>query len=163
MGEEGILLNTDFTGEMVKFDIKDGKAIIKEKEFIIDRIQPINLKKKRFGRMRIIPFYLLKWDKIEPANFRIVETEIDGQKYGEIEQANILNTLEVDFPANQEGDVLPEMLKETMDLRFMKHLKRYAGEGAGGKRFEFKRWMLIPIALILAGLAMFLINGGRFF
>ena len=67
MGEEGILMNTDFTAESVKFDIKDGKTVINNKEFIIDRVQPIILKKKRLGRTRHTPFYLLKWDKVEPA------------------------------------------------------------------------------------------------
>ena len=160
--ERGILLHTDYTAEEVKFEIKDGKAVIDDKEFIVDRVQPINLKKKRFGRTRITPFYLLKWDKIEPANIQLVEVEEDGKRYAEIAPANVLRTLEVVFPEKEEGDVLPEMLRETHDMRYMKHLKKYAGEGTGGKKFAFKRWMLIPIALVLAGVSMFLLQGGRF-
>jgi hypothetical protein len=164
MSEEGILLSTDFTGEKVKFEVKDGKAVINDKEFIVDRVQPINLKTKRLGREKITPFYILKWDKIEPANIELVETEVDGHRYAEIAPANILRTLEVTFPEQTEDTVLPEMLRTTHDMRYMKHLKKYAGEGAGGgKKLEFKRWMLFPVVLVLAGIVMFFVNGGKFF
>ena len=163
MAEEGILLHTDFTGEKVKFEVKDGKAVIKDKEFIVDRIKPINLKSKRLGREKITPFYILKWSAIEPANIQLVDVEVDGKMYSEAKTSNILKTLEVTFPDPTEDTVLPEMLRETHDMRYMKHLKKYAGEGAGGgKKLEFKRWMLFPIALILAGVVMFFVNGGRF-
>jgi excinuclease UvrABC nuclease subunit len=164
MSDKGILLHTDFTGEEVKFDVKDGKTVINDKEFIVDRIKPINLKSKRLGREKITPFYILKWSKIEPANIQLVEREEDGHKYAEVVSANILQTLEVTFPENGEDTVLPEMLRETHDMRYMKHLKKYAGEGAGGgKKLEFKRWMLFPIVLVLSGIVMFFINGGKFF
>jgi hypothetical protein len=164
MGEEGILLSTDFTGEKVKFDVKDGKTVINDKEFIVDRIKPINLKSKRLGREKITPFYILKWDKIEPANIELVEVEADGQRYAELQQGNILRTLEVTFPDQNEDTILPEMLRSTHDMRYMKHMKKYAGEGAGGgRKLEFKRWMLFPIVLVLSGIVMFFINGGRFF
>jgi len=164
MSEEGILLSTDFTAEKVKFDIKDGKTVINDKEFIVDRIKPINLKSKRLGREKITPFYIMKWDKIEPANIELVETEIDGHRYAEAVPANILRTLEVTFPDPTEDTVLPSMLQQTADMRFIKSLKKYAGEGTGsGKKLEFKRWMLFPIVLVLAGIVMFFVNGGKFF
>ena len=162
MGEEGILMHTDYTAEKVKFDIKDGKTIINDKEFIIDRVQPITLKKKRLGRTKHTPFYILKWDKVEPAHIQVVETEVDGQLYDEIVAAPILKSLEVVFPDKEKGDILPEMLRETHDMRYMKHLKKYASEGGGRMKFGFQRWMLVPVALILAAVAMFVVNGGRF-
>jgi hypothetical protein len=164
MGEEGIMLMTDFTGELVKFDIKDGKTVINDKEFIIDRVQPIILKKKRLGKMRHTPFYLLKWDKVEPAHIEVIETDIDGDKYDEIVSTPILRSLEVVFPDKEKGDVLPEMLRETHDMRYMKHLKKYAGDGVkgGGSKFQFQRWMLVPVALIISAIAMFVINGFKF-
>lgn len=162
--EEGILMHTDFTAEKVKFEVKDGKAIINDKEFIVDRVKPINIISKRLGRKKITPFYILKWDKIEPANIELIEVESDGHRYAEIAPANILRTLEVTFPEQGEDTVLPEMLKETFDLRFMKHLKKYAAEGAGsGRKLEFKRWMLFPIILVLTGIVMFIANGGKLF
>lgn len=164
MAEEGILLSTDFTAEKVKFDIKDGKTVINDKEFIVDRVKPINLKSKRLGREKITPFYILKWDKVEPANIELRDVEVDGKMYAEVQPANILRTLEIMFPDPTSDTVLPEMLKETHDMRYMKHLKKYAGEGAGGgKKLEFKRWMLFPVVLVLAGIVMFFVNGGRFF
>jgi hypothetical protein len=164
MSNKGILLSTDFTGEEVKFDIKDGKTVINDKEFIVDRIKPINIISKRLGREKITPFYILKWSKIEPANIELVETEVDGHKYAELQSANILQTLEVTFPDPTEDTVLPSMLQQTADMRFIKSLKKYAGEGTGGgKKLEFKRWMIFPIVLVLSGIVMFFINGGRFF
>jgi hypothetical protein len=167
MGEEGLLFLTDFTAEKAKFEIKDGKAIIDNKEFIVDRIHPIMLKEKRLGRVRFKPFYLIKWDKVEAANIQVTEDE----EYAEVGDngnkisGNILRTLNVVFPDKESGDILPEMLKETHDMRYMKHMKKYAAEGGGGGRFKFafKRWYIIPIAFIISAVAMFFIQGGRFF
>jgi hypothetical protein len=162
--EKGFLFQTDFSAEEVKFEIKDGKTTINDKEFIVDRVQPINLKKKFLGRTRITPFYFLKWDKVEAANLQVIDVEVDGKMYGEIQPANMVKTLEVVFPDKAQGDILPEMLKETVDLRFLKSLKKYAADGAGGgSKFKFSRWMLFPIALALSGLGMFVLQGGRFF
>jgi hypothetical protein len=168
MSEEGIMLYTDYTAEKVKFDIKDGKAVIDNKEFIIDRIQPITLREKKLGRIRFKPFYILKWDKIEPVNIQAVEIDHTNEDYAELAQNPLptIRTLEVVFPEKSKDDILPEMLKETHDMRYMKHMKKYAAEGAGGGKFKFggfKRWMIIPIAFIISAIAMFFIQGGRFF
>lgn len=167
MGEKGILFHTDFTAEEVKFEIKDGKAVIDNKEFIVDRTAPIMLRKKILGRTRFVPYYILKWDKIEPANLQVVDVEPNSEEYAQLTDASFpqIRTLEVAFPES-EGEVakLPEMLKETMDLRFLKSMKKYAGEGQGGKlKIQFKRWMIVPVALGISAVAMFFIQGGRFF
>jgi hypothetical protein len=162
-----MLFHTDYVAEKVKFDVKDGKAIIDNKEFIIDRTTPILLKETRLGRTRFKPFYLMKWNQIEPANLQVVDIEPNSEEYAELAQNSfpVIRTLEVIFPEKGEGDVLPEMLRETHDMRYMKHLKKYASEGAGGGRFKFKfsRWMVVPFALIVSAIAMFFIQGGRFF
>jgi hypothetical protein len=166
MSEIGIMLHTDHTAEKVKFEVIDGKTTIDNKEFIVDRIKPIMMKEKRLGRTRFKPFYILKWDKIEPANIQVQEISLEEGEYAQIIEkgaTDIIRTLDIVFPEKSEGDILPEMLKETHDLRFMKHLKRYAAEGTGGKKLKFSRWMLIPVALIASGAVVFLLNGGKFF
>jgi hypothetical protein len=166
MGEEGLLFTTEFTAEKVKFNIVDGKAIIDNKEFIFDRVQPITLKETRLGRKRYKPFYILKWDKIEPANI-IVDQFVADDEYMRVSENGtglIVKSLDIAFPEKGEGDILPEMLKETHDMRYMKHLKKYSAEGAGGgKKLGFQRWMLIPVAFLISGVAIFLLQGGRFF
>jgi len=167
MSEQGILFYTDYTAEKVKLEVKDGKAVIDNKEFILDRTTPIMLKEKRLGRTRFKPFYLMKWNQIEPANLQVVDIEPNSEEYAELAQNSfpVIRTLEVVFPES-EGDAskLPEMLKETLDLRFLKSLKKYASEGTGGKfKLKFSRWMIVPIALLISAGVMFVIQGGRFF
>lgn len=167
MSEHGLLFTTDFTAVKVKFEVKDGKTTIDNKEFIIDRTAPIMLKETRLGRTKFKPFYILKWDKIEPANLQVVDISPNSEEYAELSQNSfpVIRTLEVVFPEKGEGDVLPEMLKETHDMRYMKHLKKYAAEGAGGGKLKlkFQRWMIVPLALGVSALFMFVLQGGRFF
>jgi hypothetical protein len=125
------------------------------------------LREKRLGRTRFKPFYLLKWSQVEPANIQVTEDEeyVEVGNNGNKTIGNILRTLNVVFPDEGQEKILPEMLKETIDLRFLKSMKKYAAEGAGGGRFKFggfKRWMIIPLAFALSGAAMFFIQGGRF-
>jgi len=158
-------MHTDFMAEKVKFDVVDGKAIIDNKEFIVDRVKPITLKETRLGRTRFKPFYILKWDKIEAANIQAIDVDPSSPDYMAVAESSlpILKTLEVVFPDKEKSDVLPEMLNETHDMRYMKHLKKYSAEGTGGKKMKFQRWMLIPVVFLVAAVAMYFINGGRFF
>jgi|GEM_PF-5630105 hypothetical protein len=154
MSEKALILYSDFTGELKKIDIKDGKAIIGEKEFIVDRASPIILKKKRLFSNKIEPFYIFKWDKVEPVHFVQTETEIDDEKYAELKDKYVLKSIEPVFPEKTEDDILPELLRETFDMRFLKQMKKYA---SGEKGIKFQRWMMIPIAFIISGLVMYLL------
>jgi hypothetical protein len=156
MGEEALIMYTDFTGEKKKIDIKDGKCVIDDKEFLVDRARPIMIKSRRLGKTSIKPFYFLKWDKIEPAHFVVYEREIDGEKYAELKDKYMIKSIEPAFPEKDEKDVLPHMIRETFDMRFLKNMKKYATEGKGGG-LQFKRWMLIPLAFLLSGGTMFLL------
>lgn len=152
---EGLLFHTNYIAEKKKFDIKDGKAVIDDKEFIVDRVQPFILLKKRFFVTKAVPLYLLKWDKIEPIKYVVTERKLDKDEYVEIEEKGTLKTLEVEFPEKREGDVLPFYLRETHDMRYLKHMKTYASDK---KPIEFKQWMLIPIALVISFLLMLLLQ-----
>lgn len=153
MSEEALILHTDFMAERKKIDIKDGKTVIDDKEFIVDRVQPFMIRQRRLGRTTIKPFYILKWDKAEAAHFVIDETEIDGDQYAELKDKYVLKSVEPAFPTKDKDDVLPHYLRETFDMRFLKHMKKYATDGKSG--MGFKRWMLIPIAFLLSGGLMF--------
>lgn len=122
----------------------------KDKEFQVDRARPFLLKKRRLFKTTIKPLYFLKWDKIEPAHFIIDEREIDGEQYAELKNKAMLFSIEPAFPEKGEKDVLPAMLRETHDMRFLKHMKKYASEGQAKER-QLKSWMLIPLFLIAAG------------
>lgn len=166
--EQGFIFHTNHMAEKVKFEVKDGKTVIDNKEFIVDRVQPILLKEKRLGRTRFKPFYILKWDKIEPANIQVVDVDPNSEDYAQLVENAIprVKSLEVVFPDSQEGDILPEMLRQTFDQRYLKHMKTYAGEGTGkGGKFnlKFQRWMIVPLALGISAVGMFVIQGGRFF
>jgi len=158
MSEKAILLHTDFMGEEKKIEIKDGKAVIDDKEFIMDRPQPFLLKSKRLGRTTLKPLYIMKWDKVEPVQYVVNERQIDGDEYAELQQKGLLKTLEVKFPTKDGKDVLPFYLRETHDQRYLRHMKKYSTEGQGKAGFGFKRWMLIPIAFLISGGIMFALN-----
>ena len=153
MGEEAIILMTDFTAEKKKINIKDGKAIVDDKEFILDRVMPFMIKQSRLGRTTIKPFYILKWDKAEAAHFTVTETEVDGEQYAELKDKYVLKSVEPAFPPKEKDEILPHYLRETFDMRFLKHMKKYATDGKAG--MGFKRWMLIPIAFLISGGLMF--------
>jgi hypothetical protein len=153
--EEALIMHTDFMGEKKKIDIKDGKCVVDDKEFIVDRVQPIMLRQRRLGRTTIKPLYFLKWDKVEPAHFVIDEKEIDGEMYAEIKDKYILKSIEAAFPEKSKDDVLPHYVRETFDMRFLKNMKKYATDGKAG--ISFKRWMLIPVAFLISGGFMFLL------
>jgi hypothetical protein len=155
---EALLFHTDFMAEKKKIEIKDGKVVIDDKEFLVDRVKPFMMMTKRLGRVSIKPIYLLKWDKIEPAPYEMTETEIDGETYAELKDKFVIKSLDVVFPEKGEKDVLPHYLRETHDMRYLKHMKKYATDGKGGGRFQFQRWMLIPIAFLISGGMMFLLN-----
>jgi hypothetical protein len=157
MSEDALIMHTDFMGELEKIDIKDGKAVIKDKEFIVDRSNPIMVRHKKMFRTCIKPFYFLKWDKVEAAHFVKTEREIDEEQYMELKDKYVLKSIEPVFPDKNKDDILPEMLKETADMRFLKNMKKYATDGKGGGKMQFQRWMLIPIAFLLSGGLMFML------
>ena len=150
ISEEAIILQTDFSGEFAKIDIIDGKCVYKDKEFLVDRARPFLLKKRKLFKTTIKPLYFLKWDKVEPAHFIVDEKEIDGEQYAELKDKYVLKTIEPAFPDKSKDDKLPAMLRETHDMRFLRHMKKYAGEGQPKTR-EFPKWLLIPMFLIAAG------------
>jgi len=135
---KGLILNTDFTAEEVDLNIENGSAIVNDSEFIINDSQPILIKKK--GKF-VNPLYILKWDSLIPMKMAIEREVITKEELeknydlkGEIENSMVYKRLvpmDVKFiktkPKSKIGNVTvtPEMLKDTIDLRFLKGMKNY--------------------------------------
>jgi hypothetical protein len=140
--------------EKRKIDIKDGKTVIDDKEFIVDRVQPFMLRQRRLGRTTIKPLYFLKWDKAEAAHFVVEETEIDGEKYAELKDKYVLKSIEPAFPTKEKDEVLPHYLRETFDMRFLKHMKKYQ-TGAGPDMKGILTFAAILMVLLGAGFLIY--------
>jgi len=59
---EFLIFDTDFSCRRFKKKIKDGKVVIGDKEWVVDKAQPFHLKKGLGYR----PLYLLKWNSVFP-------------------------------------------------------------------------------------------------
>lgn len=148
--EKALVFHTDWTAEEVDIEINNGKALVKygepigDKEFIIDQVRPFIIKSKgRFGSNKLL--YLLKWDKLRPCNF-VLETngagnpndyiEVDFKPNGgEVRQTLAPFTPEFGQQRGEFKDITPDIMRQTYDLRFLKHMKKYATEG-GGRKFS---------------------------
>jgi len=93
-----LLFHSDYLVEIVKKKVKDGKIIIGNKEFNVDRAIPFYVK----TWLGVLPMYMLKWDSqevMEPKDFKVYETP-----------------------------VTPEMLKRSVELKIFHFLlRRIAG------------------------------------
>lgn len=157
MADRALLLDTEFTAKLVKVKVKDGKGIVKdgkaEKEFILDRARPFLLK-SRLGTKRL---YILKWDSLEPLNFDVRTKTIEYVNPETNEKIQIkrkelvpINPEEVKFKREK---VIPEVLRQTADLRFLKHMKKYA-EGKPPIEIGF---IPIILSLIFGAILMYIL------
>lgn len=160
MLERALIFHTDYSCEEVDIEIYNGRGIVKygepvgDKEFILDQVRPFIVKGQgMFGKNKIL--YLLKHDKLRPCNFVVEPT--NDKNYIEVGfQANGSEVRETLAPFNptfgeQRGefkDITPDKLRQTFDLSFMKHLKRYAIDGGGGGFLKIGKGKGV-IALIL--------------
>ncbi|MFQ6119455.1 MAG: hypothetical protein ACE5KE_06170 [Methanosarcinales archaeon] len=181
MKAKQLIFNTDYTAEFFSKKVKNGAILTEDKEFVIDRAKPMMLKRNGFLSSifgsKSIPFYLLKWNILVPAQFKAKVTEgklkdLKGEIKSKIFREKIekkikedrefgeknyifkeLVPLDLKFPKPdiKEGEALitPEILQSTIDMRFLKNFKTYA-DGGGISR---KKIMDI---LFVAGMIMFL-------
>jgi len=73
MRVKALLLDTDFIGEIRNTKVKDGRIRIDNKEFRVDKSRPIILKSGFFAKK---PLYILKWDSLIPAEYKLKETVV---------------------------------------------------------------------------------------
>jgi hypothetical protein len=176
-----MLFDTDFQTEIVDKEIKDGFVTIEEKEFFVDNAIPFMIKKEGlFGRFfgGFTPLYILKWNVIIPVGFQLTSGRMklheminnlqdenlkeelsktikvrpeDAEKTVEI---RTIESLDIKFPENdpEKKVISPELLKSTVDMRFLKNFKKYAGGESGGGMNKRK---LLDI-LFIAGIGFFI-------
>jgi len=141
-----LILDTDWTGEIKDGDIVDGKVVLKRgkqtKEFILsiprmdkekkeffDDVKPIYFKGKLGGTK---PMYILKWNSLYPVAFELKEEFKTFVSPDTNESLTMkIQSLEPIKPEFKDTKILPEMLAETHDMRFLKHMKKYQTGGGG--------------------------------
>lgn len=151
--EKALIFHTDFTAEERDIEIYNGIGLIKygepigDKEFIIDQCRPIIVNQEGgfFGKKGRKMLYLLKWDRLKPCSMIIDHKNPNGSDYIEVgfqpngnEIRETLAPFDVGF-GQQKGefkDITPDIMRQTYDLRFLKHMKKYATEEPK-KRFGF--------------------------
>jgi hypothetical protein len=177
-----LLLNTDYTGEVKSCKVKDGKIILKDKEFIIDKTIPISVK-KRLGKEDI---YICKWDCLVGAEYKLNETEIERDKLIEELKKDGFNDKEIQKVINEINEyelenklkikkfvykklvptqpiwiktAYPEILKETGKIRFIKSLSKYSS----GFGFDIgKIAILFIVAFVFLTFFIYILTGGKF-
>jgi hypothetical protein len=103
-----LYFNSKTSCEIYKRDVKDGKVVIKDKEFIVGDAKPFSLK-TFFGN---VDLYLLRWDSpypISPEGFEIYNFEITPEMLKRIVELKILNFLikRIKGPEGIEQNIFP--------------------------------------------------------
>lgn len=156
----GLILDSDFTGQMVNLNVRDGKALVKRgrhvQEFLLSiprensdgkvkwqDVNPIQVK-GRMGGSR--PMYILKWNSLYPMAFEMknnIKKYVNPDTKEEI--AIEEKTLEVVKPEFKDTKVLPELLGETHDLRFLKGMKKYTA----GSEVDMRQIFMFVLGVII--------------
>lgn len=162
-----LILDTDYTGKIATGEIRDGKGFVKvgkkayewimsypkeivrdgKKEIVWEDVKPISVTSS-FGVKKDL--YIVKWNSLYPVAFEVSKEkkEFVDQKTGEKLVAEIKNIEPVPTIKFKDTNILPELLAETHDLRFIKSMKKYAAGGAEfGDIFKF-----ILIFVVIFGL-----------
>jgi hypothetical protein len=171
MKAEFLVMHTDFTADKKKSKVENGKAMIQDKEFILDKTQPIMVN----GLLGSSPLYIVNWKSLLPVQFGVISSTVknvfhDGNKLrvklSKETVPDVLSALkqgyiDLSLDEGQRFEVtemkpmviqekfhkteLPQMLKYTADMRFLKTMGDIAGKK--GKP-ELGKWMIV---LIIAG------------
>ena len=144
-----IIFDTDYNATIKKANIKNGKVVIGDKEWVVDKAKPF-LVRTMFGKT--YPLYLLKWNSVFPANPKVeeeVRTFVDPETNEKLEVVyKNLTFAEPKFDEKQK--VTPEILRSTAETRFIKAMKRYTAP----RIIEWQKWL--PLILFI----LFLLIGG---
>lgn len=145
--EKALIFHTDWTAEERDIEVFNGIGLVKygepvgDKEFVLDQCRPVIVNQPMgfLGKPQRKMLYLLKWDKLRPCSMFLDQTYTDGNgsdfievgfkpNGGEIRET--LAPFDIKF-GGQDGhfkDMTPDKLRQTYDLRFLKHMKKYATE-----------------------------------
>lgn len=160
-----LMLDTNYIGEIKKCKVVGGSLFIGDREYFVDDINPIQLK----GMFGSIPLYICKWDSLIPANFVIKsekkmideKTESKIKSIGKIIRSKGNEKLFAEFRELKSVEPvfmktkLPQLMRSTMDMRFLEQLSRYAGETK--KKMDISKGMII--AFIVGTVLIFALYG----
>lgn len=183
MGQKAtaLIFDTNFQGSIVDGEVSDGKFLIKTgktyKEWILsipkvvkgddgkDKTEMIDVKpimvKGKLGGVK--PMYLLKWNSLYPVAFQVINQK---KVYISPDTSDALTMdikmLEQIVPDFKDTKILPELLGETHDLRFLKGMKKYVSGDEGGGMKGILMFAGIFILLASIGyLAYYFFFGGK--
>jgi hypothetical protein len=160
---KAIVFSTDYTAEIKEAAVNtNGKMIVEGYEFDLDKIKPVLIEEQSEGgairkmlkKSRVTPFYFLKYDTVLPMMTKTVNADtkynISCPKCNQLVATwpAIKRTIEPLDMKSYKTMLPPDIMRETIELRFLKVLKRYAerqDKGIGGRSALFK------IALAVGG------------
>jgi len=176
MGQKAMALifDTDFQGSIMEGEAIDGKFLLKMgkqyKEWILSipkvvkdengkdktewmDVKPFMVKGKLGGAK---PMYLLKWNSLYPLAFNVKNEKKIFLSPDTSEALTLdMKTLEMIVPDFKDTKILPELLGETHDLRFLKGMKKYVGGEEGGGMKGILMFAGIVILLASIGYAVY--------
>ena len=147
-----ILLSSDFTGEVKDVKIKDGSVTIDEKEFIIDKARPFQIKFKKMRKPDVT--YICKWNTEIPIQFKAMEVESGGVKTMTLEPLDM---------KEYKSQSSPDLIAQTADMRFLKNLKKYAEEKKGFEMGGMIKIVAVGLIAVAAVILVFPMLGIKLF
>jgi hypothetical protein len=165
---KAILFSTDYTAEIKDADVNlKGKMVVDGNEFDLDKIKPVLIEDvakggmiKRFlSKGKVTPYYFMKYDSVLPMMTQTTTTDtkynISCPKCNQLVAtwSAIRKTIEPLDMKSYKTMLPPDLMKDTIELRFLKVLKRYADRSeksiGGGSRS-----MMIKLIISFGGAAV---------
>jgi hypothetical protein len=160
---KAIIFATDFTGEIKEAGVNvEGKMIVDKNEFALDKVKPLLIEEKPVGgaikRMlskgKIVPYYFLKYNTVMPLMTKYVETptkfNVSCSKCGNLVATYpaITKTI-VPLEFKDYKTLLPpDMMRDTVEMRFLKVLKKYSDRQ---EKVKVDRSMLLRFGIPIIG------------
>jgi len=167
MKAKAIILNTEYTGEIVQAEVNDeGKMVLGESEFDLERVKPILIKepatgggiRRRLMKSPVTPYFIMKQSTVLPF---IAKTTDEKTKYNiscshcgnlVMTYPAVRKTIEPLDLATYKTALSPKMQKETAEIRFLRQLKKYAEPKKGGFDKGMIKKVLIAVAIGVGGI-----------
>jgi hypothetical protein len=160
---KAIIFATDFTGEIKEAGVNvEGKMIVDGNEFDLDKVKPLLIEEKPAGgaikRMlskgKIVPYYFLKYNTVMPMMTRYSETpvkfNVTCSKCGNLVATYpaMKKTVEALDMKSYKTLLPPDLMRETVEMRFLKVLKKYSDRQ---EKTKVDRSMLLRFGIPIIG------------
>lgn len=158
MKADAIIFDTDFVATRATIDVKDGFIRFQGKEWMADKARPFMVKANAFGKVQ--PLYLLKWNSIEPLKYKVRSEagewkDEDAGDMVQFRRHELVSMSEEDIKTLKHDKYLPEMLRATVDMRFLKNMKLGTGDR---DKPDLSGYAIYVIAIVGALLIMAFLN-----